>query len=160
MTSRRPHLWTFFPVFLGLICLAVTAYAQPQDAHYAVYRQKLMQSVGGNMAAIGVTLKTKLPYQKHIATHAAAIQTSSTMIEAAFKKEVTEGKTDAKPDIWKDWDKFTEAAKKMGEEAGKLAKVAESDDMAAIGAQVKALGKACGGCHKPFRKPKEERFKR
>ena len=25
--------------------------------------------------------------------------------------------------------------------------------------EMKALGKSCGGCHKPFRKPKEESFK-
>ena len=48
----------------------------------------------------------------------------------------------------------------LQEEGAKLADVASGGDMAAIGAQVKNLGKACGDCHKPFRKPKEERFQR
>lgn len=112
------------------------------------------------MGSIGAIMKNKLPYTATIVAHAQSLQMTSTVIEDAFKKKITEGKTDSKPDIWQDWDKFVAAAKKMGEESGKLADAAQSGDMAAIGAQVKALGKSCGGCHKPFRKPKEERFKR
>jgi cytochrome c556 len=85
---------------------------------------------------------------------------TSTVIEDAFEKEIAAGKTDAKPDIWQDWEKFVAATKKLSEESGQLAQVAQSGDMAAIGDQVKALGKACGDCHKPFRKPKEESYKR
>ncbi|MDH3604743.1 MAG: cytochrome c [Candidatus Tectomicrobia bacterium] len=147
---------------LGIICLAlaVTGALAQDDAAFLTHRQKVMQSIGGHMGAIGAIMKNKLPYEGTIAAHAQALQMTSTVIEDAFKKEITAGKTDAKPDIWQDWEKFTAAAKKMGEEAGQLAKVAQSGDMAAVGAQVKALGKACGECHKPFRKPKEERFKR
>jgi cytochrome c556 len=32
--------------------------------------------------------------------------------------------------------------------------VAASRDVGAIGAQLKNMGKACGGCHKPFRQKK------
>ena len=28
------------------------------------------------------------------------------IVGEAFKKEITEGKTDAKPEIWKEWEKF------------------------------------------------------
>ena len=45
-------------------------------------------------------------------------------------------------------------------ETAKLAEVAKSGDPAAIGPQLKATGKSCGGCHESFRKPKEESFKR
>ena len=147
---------------LVVVCLSIplsSALAQ-EDQHYLTYRQKLMAGIGANMAGIGVTLKTGLPYKDNIAVHAEAIQKASELIEGAFKKEITEGKTDAKADVWQDWQKFADAAKKLGEESGKLAKVAMSGDMEALGAQVKATGKACGNCHKPFRKPKEERFKR
>ena len=40
------------------------------------------------------------------------------------------------------------------EELEKLAEAADSGDMAAVGAAMGNLGQACGGCHKPFRKPK------
>lgn len=159
MIRMRRLLW---PVVWMVVCLAlVVTGAQAQDDEaYLQHRQKVMQSLGGHMGAIGDIMKNKLPYVTTIVAHAQALQMTSTVIEDAFKKEITEGKTDAKPDIWQDWDKFVAAAKKMGEESGKLADVTQAGDMEAIGAQVKALGKACGDCHKPFRKPKEERFQR
>jgi cytochrome c556 len=35
-----------------------------------------------------------------------------------------------------------------------LAAAGDSGDMAAIGAAAGGVGKACGGCHEPFRKKK------
>ena len=111
-------------------------------------------------APLGVSSSISCPYQSHIVTHAQELQLGSTLIAEGFKKEIVVGKTDAKPDIWKDWDKFVAAAKALERESAKLAVVAKSGGKADIAAQVKAVGKSCGGCHKPFRKPKEERFSR
>ena len=159
MTHTRFDLQGVLFILICLVGLPTGVMAQ-DDAAFLQHRQKVMQAIGGHMGAIGAILKNKLPYQGTIAAHAQGLQMTSTVIEDAFKKKITEGRTDSKPDIWQDWEKFAAAAKKMGEESGKLAQVAQSGDMAAIGAQVKAVGKSCGGCHKPFRKPKEERFKR
>jgi cytochrome c556 len=158
MQSRRLVLQTFV---LSCFCLALVwgrAQAQSDEA-FVQYRQKVMQAVGASMGAIGETMKNKLPYQQHIVTHAKNIEALSGLIYEAFKKEVSEGKTDAKPEIWKEWDKFIGASKALGEESHTLAEVAASGDAAAIGAQVKKLGEACGDCHKAFRKPKEESYK-
>lgn len=144
---------------IGLALIATGVQAQ-DDKAYLDHRQKVMKAIGGHMGSIGAIMKNKLPYQSTIVAHAQGLQLASSVIDDAFEKEITEGRTDSKPDIWQDWNKFSAAARKMGEESGKLAKVAQSGDMAAIAAQVKAVGKSCGGCHKPFRKPKEERFKR
>lgn len=159
MRRTRLHLWGMLLVMIWVALLSTGVYAQ-DDGAFLQHRQKVMQSIGGHMGAIGAIMKNKLPYQKTIAVHALSLQMTSRVIEEAFEKEITAGKTDAKADIWQDWDKFVAAAKQLGEESGKLARLATAGDMAAIGAQVKAVGKSCGGCHKPFRKPKEERFKR
>lgn len=156
---RQSTIGKLLVVFVALVVPLASALAQSDEA-VIEYRQKVMQSIGANMGATGEILKEKLPYQAHIAHHAYQIQSASELITGAFKKQVAEGKTDAKTDIWKDWDKFAAAAKDLQEESGKLAMVAQSGDMAAIAAQVKAVGKACGGCHKPFRKPKEESYKK
>jgi cytochrome c556 len=158
MTARRPILMGFI---LGLGCLAlalVGAQAQEDDA-FIQYRQKVMQSTGASMGAIGDILKNKLPYPGHIYTHAQDIQRISKLIGESFKKEVSAGKTDAKSELWKEWDKFMAAADALEQESGKLADVAQAGNMEAIGAQVKKLGEACGNCHKPYRKPKEESYK-
>ncbi len=142
-----------FAVFLG------NASAQSDDA-ILVYRQKVMQSHGASMGAIGEVMKNKLPFVNQIATHAKNIQATSAIVPEAFKKEITTGKTDSKAEIWKEWDKFVGFSKALGEESAKLAEVAVGGDMEAIAAQVKKVGGACGDCHKPYRKPEGERFPR
>jgi cytochrome c556 len=159
MVHVRPSMGTCLLVLIALAVPLASVQAQ-SDESFIEYRQKVMQSMGANMGAIGATLKNKLPYQSHIVHHAYQIQSASQLITDAFKKQITAGKTDAKPEIWQDWNKFAAAAKQLEDDSGKLASVAQSGDMAAIAAQVKAVGKACGGCHKPFRKPKEESYKR
>jgi cytochrome c556 len=159
MVHVRLSMGTCLLVLIALALPLTSAQAQSDEA-FIEYRQKVMQSMGANMGATGAILKNKLPFQSHIVHHAYQIQSASQLITAAFKKQITVGKTDAKADIWQDWDKFAAAAKELEEESGKLATVAQSGDMMAIAAQVKAVGKACGGCHKPFRKPKEESYKR
>ena len=159
MTYARRHVWV---LLLVLACLALPctgAQAQDDEA-FVQYRQKIMAANGGSFGAINDILKNKLPYQNHIATHAQDIQRISTLVVEAFKHEVTAGKTDAKPEIWKEWDKFTAAVKGLEEESSRLAEVARGGDLDAIGAQVKKLGEACSNCHKPFRKPQEESYKR
>jgi cytochrome c556 len=124
------------------------------------YRQDLMEGIGANMAAISDILKNGLPYQANIETHAANIERSADLIPSAFKQRVVEGPTDAKPDIWKDPERFRKAAEAMQAEAAKLVAAARDGNPEKVGPQVKALGKACGECHKPFRKPKEESYHR
>ena len=158
MARAQRNLYGCLVVFVYLILTSGVIQAQEDEA-FIQYRQKVMASNGANMGAIGDILKNKLPYQSHIAVHAEAIQRMSTLIPDAFKKNIATGKTDAKPEIWKEWDKFTEAANTMGLEAAELAKVAQSGSMEAISAQVKKLSDACGNCHKPYRKPKEESYK-
>ena len=158
MTRVQRPMWGCLVVLVCLGFLLAVAQAQEDEA-FIQYRQKVMASNGASMGAIGDILKNKLPYQGHILIHAQDIQRMSTAIPDAFKKESAAGKTDAKPEIWKEWDKFTAAAEAMGKEAAELAKVAQSGNMEAIGAQVKKLGEACSNCHKPYRKPKEESYK-
>ena len=68
-----------------------------------------------------------------------------------FPKGSGLGDTKAKPIIWENWSKFESAVKAFVRESGKLTKVAESGDIKAFAKQVRATGKACGGCHKNFR---------
>lgn len=135
-----------------------SASAQSDDA-YIKYRQKVMGALGQNMGAIGDIMKEGLPLKENIAHHAASIHEAAKNIAAAFQKKVTAGPTDAKPAIWDEMGEFKEKIDKLESESAKLTKVAMSGDMSAVGAQVKELGGACGGCHKEYRKPKEESYK-
>jgi cytochrome c556 len=128
MARAQRNLYGCLVVFVCLILTSGVIQAQEDEA-FIQYRQKVMTSNGANMGAIGDIMKNKLPYQNHIAVHAQEIQRMSTIIPDTFKKDIASGKTDAKPEIWKEWAKFTEAANAMGLEAAELAKVAQGGSM-------------------------------
>jgi cytochrome c556 len=135
--------------------------AQDDDQPLVEYRQKLMTGQRASMASIGDILKYKLPYStNHIAIHAKNISEYAKLIPDAFKKQITAGATDAKPEIWQNWADFTAKAKAVEEASAKLSSVAATGDMKAILPEVKALGDSCKGCHNSYRKPEEESYKR
>jgi len=122
------------------------------------YRQTLMEIVGGNMGAISDILKNRLDLPGHIAVHAGEMADSAQLIGPAFKKNAQTEATDAKPEIWEDWAKFEAAIAEFEEAARNLQTAAAGKDSSKVLPAMKALGKSCSGCHKPFRKPKEESF--
>lgn len=135
--------------------------ADPKGDEAALkYRQSLMEAIGGDMAAIGDILKYGMNLPGHVAVHADSLASHAKLVTAAFERKVTAGPTDSEPAIWEKPDEFAQKVKHFETETAKLAEVARGGDPAAIGAQVKAVGKSCGGCHEGFRKPKEESFKR
>jgi cytochrome c556 len=145
--------------------LLVAGNAAAQDAKKAdegaiKYRQSLMESVGGDMASFMNILKYGLPFQGNLAVHADSLAAHAKLVTSAFEHKVTAGPTDAEPEIWEKTDEFAKDVKAFETETAKLAEVVKAGDPAAIGPQLKATGKSCGGCHDTFRKPKEESYKR
>ena len=143
----------------------IASAASAQDAAKAdegaiKYRQSLMESVGGDMASIGNILKYGLPLTGNIVVHAEGLASHAKLVGSAFERKVTAGRTDAPPAIWGKAGAFKEKVKAFETETAKLVEVAKAGDPAALGVQMKATGKSCGGCHDDYRKPKEESFKR
>jgi cytochrome c556 len=61
------------------------------------------------------------------------------------------GNTKALPAVWSDRQGFEAKAKDFQAAAEKLAEVLKTGDAAAAAAQVKAVGDACGACHRTFK---------
>ena len=86
--------------------------------------------------------------------HAETVAAYAARIPSLFPAGSGEGDTRAKPEIWAEFARFEQLAAANGEAAAKLAEIARSGgDAAAVGAQLGELGKTCGACHDPFRKP-------
>jgi cytochrome c556 len=158
-SSLRCLLMAILVVGVGHATIA-RADGADSDVPEVKYRQTLMSGVGSNMGGIGDILKNGLMLPGHVAAHAKMLAESAQLIAPAFKKNVATEMTDAKPEIWQDWAKFEKAIATFEQAARDMAAAAEGGDGAAIGSAVKALGKSCGGCHKAFRKPKEESYHR
>jgi len=151
------------PTWVGILAVAL-AVALPaaavEDEVHIEYRQKVMSGVGADMGAISDILKHGLPYTAAIALHASRMGDAAALVPTAFGVKVTEGLTDAKPEIWAKPDEFEQATKNFADAAADLEAAAVGNDREAVKAAFKVLGKSCGGCHDTFRKPKEESYKR
>lgn len=148
----------FIAVLAGSL-LAMPVIAAAQEDPVITYRQKVMQSIGANIGAVSDVLKHSLPYEQNIQVHAEQINRAAALIPSAFEENVSEGLTDAEPEIWEEWEEFEEYAADLEAESAALAEVAAGGETADIAAQVKQLGDACKQCHDEFRKPEEESYK-
>lgn len=137
----------------ALLATAAQATGDPDEA--IKYRQMVMSSIGDHIGAIAAVLKGKVAHESHILGHARAMQAGSLMLDDIFPPDSDFGLTRAKPEIWQQPEKFKAGMKTFQDAAVGLVQAAESGDMSAIGAAVGVVGKACAGCHKPFRAPKE-----
>jgi cytochrome c556 len=150
------------PVVLVALALSVSVVAQDDpNKPLLEYRQRIMAGQRASMASMGDILKFKLPYDaSHFVVHSKNIGEFAKLIPDAFEKKITEGLTDAKPEVWASWDDFVQKSKALGAESAKLQAAAETGDMKAIAAQMSSLNNACRACHDSYRKPEEQRFKR
>ncbi len=148
---KHAVIGAFAAAFAGV----AAAEAAEDPANAIKYRQTVMGSIGAHIGAIAMVLKGEVSHTGHVAAHARALHAASLMIPDIFPPGSDVGETRAKPEIWQDWPKVEAGSKALQREAAELAKVAEGGDMAAVGAQLQNVGKACGGCHKPFRKEKQ-----
>ena len=117
------------------------------------YRQTVMKAIGGTMGGMGAIVKGKAPRGNADALSHAMWQLSK-VTKNLFPTGSDFGETRAKEDIWKKPSEFKAAVMAFESAAKELSHVVHSGDSAAFAAAFKALGKSCGGCHKPFRKSK------
>ncbi len=134
--------------------------ARADDGAAAVAkRQAVMKSMGAHMGGIKGAMKAG--NGKAVAMHAGAINSLAKVLVGFFPKgsgPESGAKTRALPKIWAEWDKFKAVPATLAAESAKLVQTAKGGDMKAIGAQFGAMAKAgCGGCHKPYRKPKPKK---
>ncbi len=154
-------VWTLRRWVLGSLVAAAAvagmtaAEAADEPENVIKYRRIVMQSHGTHLLPISMIASGEVSFTGHIAAHARAAHAVSLMLADLFPKGTDVGDTRAKPEIWQNWAKFETAVETLKTATAELVRVAEGGDLAAIGAQLQNVGKACGGCHKPFRKEKE-----
>lgn len=123
-------------------------------------RMDLMKEMGDANKTIGDMVKRKLPLDAdEIRELSASIQQHAAQVPDLFPdtKDSREGHaTEAKQAIWASWEKFIALSADLERESAKLAEIATGGDEKAIRKQYAAVAKTCRGCHKDFRRPKDE----
>lgn len=129
------------------------ASAADESENVIKYRQNVMRSIGGHTGAIAAVVKGEVSFGGHVAAHAESLAAmSETVIDLFPEGTLTGAETRAKPEIWQDWDDFRAKADDLQAAAGNLVQVVNGGgDLAAIETAFGDVGKACGGCHRPYR---------
>lgn len=119
-------------------------------------RQQAMKDNGKAAKQLGAIFKGEAEFDGDVVRRNAEIIAAKI---ADAKKLFPEGSTSddsrAKPEIWEKWDEFAAAADEAITAAEAVAAVGANDDADGFKPAFASLGKSCGGCHKPFRKPKD-----
>ncbi len=111
-------------------------------------RHALMKSFGGAAKALGGMAGGEVAFDAAAAATAkAALVDGAAQIGAKFEVNAQDPESEAKPEVWTNWDDFLVKAKAMADAAGAM-DVASLDG---IKAGMGAVGGACKDCHMTYR---------
>lgn len=134
--------------------LALPASAQfkkPEDAVH--YRKATFTVMAAHFGRIGAMVKGTVPFDaKAAAANADVVSAVATLPWSAFGEGTAVGRSEAKPEVWSQPDKFKAGADKMVEAVGKLNAAAKSGNLDQLKVAFGDAAKTCKGCHEAFKK--------
>lgn len=130
---------------------AAAQFAKPEDA--IKYRKAAFTVMGAHFGRVAAMANGRAPFDaKAAAANAEIANMMATLPSAGFIDGTDKGDTRAKPEIWKQRDRFNAAATRMQEEMVKLNAAAKTGELAAIKTAAGAVGQACKACHDDYRR--------
>jgi len=148
MRIQRSH------IALALLCAATAAAHTHQKAEEVIhYRQSVMGLMGWNFAPLGAMVKDKAPWDaKEFALRAGRLEALAPQIAEGFTKGSDTGaETDAKAEIWTDFEDFQAKLEDYIAEAKALDEAAKTGDEAKMREQFKKTAAACKACHDKYK---------
>lgn len=144
---------TTLAAFLVLAASASTAaHAQAKPDVLVKQRQAAMTLQAKYLGPIGAMVKGAAPWDAAVvARNAAYLEVLTKMAWDGFDPSTANEKTRAKPEIYKEMDKFKALADTLQADTAKLAAAAKAGDQGAAKAAFGAVGKTCGTCHDTYR---------
>lgn len=130
---------------------AQAQFAKPEDA--VKYRKGAMTIMAAHFGRVGAMVNGRVPFDaKAAGDNAAVAEYMSKIAFGGFVDGTDKGDTKAKPEIWKERDKFDGGARKMQDEMAKLAAASKTGNLDQIKAAFGPVGQACKACHDNYRK--------
>lgn len=141
-------------VLLLLTCGSPLAHETSPAERAIEYRQSVYHVIAWNFTTMSAAIQGKAPYDKDaFALAASRIATLAPMLPEGFPAgSFVAGKTDAKPELWREPADFAQLMKDLASRSGALAEIAKSGDLEKIRPAFDDLAKACKACHKKYRK--------
>ena len=151
MGLQNKYLVTILATILAIISLS-TAYAADEPENIIKFRQTVMKGNGAHITNIAAVVKGQVTITANLVADAHAIADGLETFGKLFPPGTEGGKTNALAKIWDDRAGFDKALADAQAAAQSMIGATASNDIATIGKALGALGKSCGGCHKPYRK--------
>lgn len=136
-------------IYAAMLALPIGAFAHEDVQNEAVKsRMMLMKDIKAAMGTIGGMAKGAVAFNADQAAAAkAALVAAAPQIKVRFEAAEMDPKSEARPEIWQNWPDFMQKSDDFGAAAGALQTASVDGLKAGLG----AIGKTCGGCHKPYR---------
>ena len=113
-------------------------------------RMDVMSGIGTEMKTLGKMAKGETDFDQDAAqAAAAAIAKHAAATPDLFEAEEDDPKSEAKAEIWTNFDDFVEKSRELEEIAVELSTSIESE--ADLRLAMKSLGESCLACHKEYR---------
>jgi cytochrome c556 len=113
-----------------------------------IARKDLMKTIGGAAKTLGGMASGEVAHDAAAAEAAKqAMIAAAAEIEAKFTNNAADPASEAKPEVWTNWNDFLAKVKALGDAAGAL-DVASAES---IGAGMGAIGGTCKACHTDYR---------
>lgn len=149
--KRMPVALLAFTTLLALPFAAHAQFAKVEDA--VKYRKATYTVMAAHFGRINAVVKGEAPFDKAaVEQNAAIVESMAKLPWNAFPANSDTADSKARPEIWKEQDKFKAAAEKLVAETGKLSAAAKSGNLDQIKVATGAVGQSCKACHDDFRK--------
>ena len=142
---------------ISLLATASIVMAQqaPKPEKLIKIRQSSFQVIAWNSSRIKASLEGQYNKEEVIKSANAIAAIANSGLGALFSAGTEQGKgwheTEAKPELFKNLQRFAELGTNFSKEASELATVAAGDDAAAVKVQYGKLTRTCKACHDDFK---------
>lgn len=140
--------------YAGVICLfaAGSAWTEVPAERAVKYRQSAYYLMGQHLSQINAVIKGDVPYDKaSVAVSAEMMEMMSRVVFDSFPAGSDTGATKAKPEIWKEMDKFRQLSRASQVEMDKLLAASKTGDMALLKTHFSNVSKSCKQCHDQYK---------
>lgn len=117
------------------------------------YRQSVMSAIAANRALLSAVVDDEVPYRNHLLAHAVSLNRLAVMAADIFPVGSGGDTSRAKDEIWEDEEEFKAVVTAFQDASSELLESVYTGDLNAIQDAIGSVGRTCGGCHRPFRKP-------
>ncbi len=112
-------------------------------------RMQLMSLVAADMKILGGMAKGSIGFDlERVQARAASLEQHAVETLRLFEPRANDPKSEAKPEVWEDWEGFSTKANEMQQAAKQLGVITAEDD---FDVAFRAVGQTCTACHQTYR---------